>query len=132
MRQVRAGREVILSGGAINSPQLLMLSGVGPADALRLHGIEVVADLPGVGQNLQDHLELYVQYECTKPITLYLTENPINKVRIGLEWFLFKSGLAAGEIGDLAKSRKNLKRVIEEFPTSDEAKLAKNKLAEIR
>jgi choline dehydrogenase len=94
VRQVRATREVILSGGAINSPQLLMLSGVGPADHLRSLGIEVVADLPGVGRNLQDHLELYVQYECTKPITLYLTEDPINKVRIGLEWFLFKSGLA--------------------------------------
>src|SRR5947209_8210533 len=79
-REVRARREVILSGGAINSPQLLMLSGVGPADDLRPHGIEIVADLPGVGQNLQDHLELYVQYECTKPITLYVTENKLTKL----------------------------------------------------
>ena len=89
-----ARREVILSGGAINSPQLLMLSGIGPADEIRRHGIKVVLDLKGVGRNLQDHLELYVQYECTKPITLHLVENPINRVRIGLEWFLFKSGLA--------------------------------------
>jgi choline dehydrogenase len=94
-RQVRASREVILSGGAINSPQLLLLSGIGPADEIARHDIPVALDLPGVGRNLQDHLELYVQYACTKPITLYLTENPINKVRIGLEWFLFKSGLAA-------------------------------------
>jgi choline dehydrogenase len=71
-----------------------MLSGIGPAEDLRRHGIEVRLDLPGVGQNLQDHLELYVQYACTQPITLYVTENPINKVRIGLEWFLFKKGLA--------------------------------------
>ena len=55
----------------------------------------MVLDLKGVGRNLQDHLELYVQYECTKPITLHLVENPINRVRIGLEWFLFKSGLAS-------------------------------------
>ncbi len=94
LRQARAIREVILSGGAINSPQLLMLSGVGPADELRRHGIKVTLDLSGVGQNLQDHLELYVQYACTQPITLYVTENPINKMRIGVEWFLFKSGLA--------------------------------------
>jgi choline dehydrogenase len=94
LETVRAGREVILSGGAINSPQLLMLSGIGPADEIRRHGIPVVLDLKGVGQNLQDHLELYVQYECTKPITLHLVENPINRVRIGIEWFLFKSGLA--------------------------------------
>ncbi|MBV9523634.1 MAG: choline dehydrogenase [Alphaproteobacteria bacterium] len=93
LRRVMAQREVILSGGAVNSPQLLLLSGVGPADEIGRHGIPVVLDLPGVGRNLQDHLEFYVQYACTKPITLYLTENPLNRVRIGLEWFLFKSGL---------------------------------------
>jgi choline dehydrogenase len=94
LRTVRARREVILAGGAINSPQLLLLSGIGPADEIRRHGIPIAHDLPGVGRNLQDHLELYVQYECTKPITLYLTENWLNRVRIGLEWFLLKSGLA--------------------------------------
>ncbi len=88
-------REIILSGGAINSPQLLLLSGIGPADEIRRHGIAVVHDLPGVGRNLQDHLELYVQYACKEPITLFLTENPVNRVAIGLQWFLFKSGLGA-------------------------------------
>jgi choline dehydrogenase len=68
---VRAEREVILSGGAINSPQVLLLSGVGPGRRDPQHGIEVVHDLPGVGKNLQDHLELYLQHACTQPITLY-------------------------------------------------------------
>ncbi len=88
-------REIILSGGAINSPQLLLLSGIGPADEIRQHGIAAVHDLPGVGRNLQDHLELYVQYACKEPITLYVTENPIRRIAIGVEWFLFKTGLGA-------------------------------------
>ena len=62
--------EVILCGGAINSPQLLQLSGVGNADELRALGIDVVADLPGVGENLQDHLEVYIQYACTQPVSM--------------------------------------------------------------
>ncbi|MGH7123579.1 MAG: GMC family oxidoreductase N-terminal domain-containing protein, partial [Stellaceae bacterium] len=94
MQRTRA-REIILSGGAINSPQLLLLSGIGPADEIRRHGIAVVHDLPAVGRNLQDHLELYVQYACKEPITLYLTENPVSRVAIGVQWFLFKSGLGA-------------------------------------
>lgn len=94
LRRARA-REIILSGGAINSPQLLLLSGIGSAEEIRRHGIAVVHDLPGVGRNLQDHLELYVQYACKEPITLYLTENPVNRVAIGARWFLFKSGLGA-------------------------------------
>jgi choline dehydrogenase len=93
--QVRAESQVILCGGAVNSPQLLMLSGIGPAVELRRQGISVVADLPGVGQNLQDHLEIYVQYACTKPITLYKVENPLVRTRIGIEWFLFHAGLGA-------------------------------------
>jgi choline dehydrogenase len=93
LHAVRAA-EVILCGGAINSPQLLQLSGIGSPRGLGPLGIRTLHDLPGVGQNLQDHLELYVQYECTRPITLHLVEKPINRVRIGLEWFLFKSGLA--------------------------------------
>jgi len=68
--QARANREVILSGGVINSPQVLMLSGIGPADHLRALGIPVVADLPGVGQNLHDHLGIAVGYACTRPISL--------------------------------------------------------------
>ena len=93
--EAHARREVILSGGAINSPQLLMLSGIGPADHLRARGITLVHDLPGVGQNLQDHLELYVQHACTQPITLYAVENPLVKLKVGIEWFLRKSGWAA-------------------------------------
>ncbi|NWX88264.1 CHDH protein, partial [Nothoprocta pentlandii] len=81
-----ASQEVILSGGAINSPQLLMLSGIGNADDLKKLGIPVVSHLPGVGQNLRDHLEVYVQQKCTKPITLYNAQKPINMVKIGLEW----------------------------------------------
>ncbi|KAG8431028.1 hypothetical protein GDO86_019546, partial [Hymenochirus boettgeri] len=79
-------KEVILSGGAINSPQLLMLSGIGNADDLRKLGIPVLVHLPGVGQNLQDHLEVYVQQQCTKPVTLYRAQKPIRMVKIGLEW----------------------------------------------
>ncbi|XP_076449702.1 uncharacterized protein LOC143286051 [Babylonia areolata] len=93
-QQVHANREIILSGGAINSPQLLMLSGVGNARDLRDLGIPVVADVPGVGENLQDHLEVYVQQACTKPITLYSAQwkFPHNMIRIGLEWFVSHTG----------------------------------------
>uniref|UniRef100_K9ILN2 Putative glucose dehydrogenase/choline dehydrogenase/mandelonitrile lyase gmc oxidoreductase family n=2 Tax=Desmodus rotundus TaxID=9430 RepID=K9ILN2_DESRO len=81
-----ASKEVILSGGAINSPQLLMLSGIGNADDLKKLGIPLVCHLPGVGQNLQDHLEIYIQQACTHPITLHTAQKPLRKVRIGLEW----------------------------------------------
>ncbi len=93
--RAHARREVILAGGAINSPQLLMLSGVGEADHLRAHQIAVVHDLPGVGRNLQDHLELYIQHACTQPITLYAVENPLVKLKVGVEWFLRKTGWGA-------------------------------------
>lgn len=112
VRTARASREVILCGGAINSPQLLMLSGVGPADQLRRHGIAVTHDLPGVGHNLQDHLELYVQYECTKPITLYSVENPLYKAKVGVEWFMFRSGLCSSahlEAGGFIRSRAGIR-----------------------
>ena len=90
-----ARREVILSGGPINSPQLLKLSGIGPAAELRSHGIEVVHDLPGVGENLQDHLEFYFQMEATQPVTLYSSMNPLAKLAIGARWLLRKDGLGA-------------------------------------
>ncbi len=93
--RARARREVIVSGGAINSPQILMLSGIGDADALRKHGITPVAHVPGVGENLQDHIETYVQHACTQPITLYSTQNLLAKGRIGFEWLLFRTGLGA-------------------------------------
>jgi choline dehydrogenase len=95
LHTVRAEREVLLCGGAINSPQLLMLSGVGDGDALRGLGIEVRAHLPGVGRNLQDHLEIYVQHACTQPISLYGATRPWNQLRIGLQWLLFGEGLGA-------------------------------------
>jgi choline dehydrogenase len=91
----RAAREVILSGGPINSPQLLKLSGIGPAAELQRHGIALVNDLPGVGENLQDHLEFYFQVEATKPVTLYSSMNPLAKALIGLRWLLRRDGLGA-------------------------------------
>ncbi len=92
---IRAAREVIISGGAINSPQILMLSGVGNADDLKAQGIAVVQHLPGVGENLQDHIEAYVQYSCKQPITLYSATNPLAKLNIGIQWILTGSGLGA-------------------------------------
>ncbi|WP_148864553.1 choline dehydrogenase [Marinobacter fonticola] len=86
--RVAARKEVIVSSGAINSPQLLMLSGIGPAADLEKLGIEVKADRPGVGQNLQDHLELYVQHECKQPITLYKYTTQPGKTIAGVKWFL--------------------------------------------
>jgi choline dehydrogenase len=93
--QMRARREVILCGGAINSPQLLQLSGIGDPALLDPLGIPVVAARRGVGENLQDHLETYVQYACKEPITLYSATNPLVKGAIGLEWMLFQTGLGA-------------------------------------
>ncbi len=95
VHRVRAAAEVILCGGPINSPQLLKLSGVGPAAELRALGIEVVHDLPGVGENLQDHLEFYFQVACKEPITLYSSINPWNRALIGARWLLRKDGLGA-------------------------------------
>ncbi|TWG93388.1 choline dehydrogenase [Mesorhizobium sp. J18] len=92
---VKARREVIIAASSINSPKLLMLSGIGPAQHLAENGIKVVADRPGVGQNLQDHLELYIQQESVKPITLYSKLNLLSKALIGAEWLLFKTGLGA-------------------------------------
>ncbi|CAD7685086.1 unnamed protein product [Nyctereutes procyonoides] len=103
-----ASKEVILSGGAINSPQLLMLSGVGNADDLKKLGIPVVCHLPGVGQNLQDHLEIYIQQACTLPITLHSAQKPLRKVRIGLEWlwkFTGDGATAHLETGGFIRSR---------------------------
>lgn len=79
--EAHAGREVILSGGTINSPQLLMLSGVGPAGHLRSHGLPVIADLSGVGRNLQDHLLVTVAYECTRPVSLAAAASKRNMLK---------------------------------------------------
>jgi len=93
-RQVRAG-QLILCGGAINSPQLLQLSGVGPAALLGEHGIEVVADLPGVGANLQDHLEVYVQYACKQPVSVAPAVKLRNRPMIGAKWLFGRTGPGA-------------------------------------
>ncbi|WP_430449430.1 choline dehydrogenase [Rhodophyticola sp.] len=92
---VRARREVIVAASSINSPKLLMLSGIGPAAHLAEHGLPVVADRPGVGANLQDHLEVYFQIASRQPITLYRYWNLISKAVIGAQWLLTKTGLGA-------------------------------------
>ena len=92
---IHAHREVILAASAINSPKLLMLSGIGPAAQIKKVGVDVIANRPGVGQNLQDHLELYIQQACTQPITLFKYWNLFGKMRVGLEWILKKSGPGA-------------------------------------
>lgn len=92
---IRANREVIVSASSLNSPKLLMLSGIGPAAHLAEHGIDVVADRPGVGQNLQDHLEVYMQMACSQPITLYKYWNLLGKGLVGAQWLFTKTGLGA-------------------------------------
>ncbi len=92
---IRAGREVILAASSINSPKLLMLSGIGPADHLREHGIAVVADRPGVGANLQDHLEIYMQFAASQPITLYKYWNLPGKAWVGAQWLFTHKGIGA-------------------------------------
>ncbi|MEN9895833.1 MAG: hypothetical protein RIR97_1685, partial [Pseudomonadota bacterium] len=90
---IKANREVIISASAFNSPKLLLASGIGPAAELKAMGIDVVADRPGVGKNLQDHLEFYFQQVCTQPITLYSKLNLVSKALIGAEWLFFKTGI---------------------------------------
>lgn len=92
---IMAGKEVIISASSINTPKILMLSGIGPAEHLNEHGIELRADRPGVGSNLQDHLEVYMQYKALKPVSLYTYYNLLGKSRVGLEWLLQKTGLGA-------------------------------------
>ena len=95
LKTVRAKREVILASSSINSPKLLMLSGIGPAAHLAAHGIEIVADRPGVGQNLQDHLEVYIQMAASQPVSLFKYWNLLGKARVGLQWALTRSGPGA-------------------------------------
>ncbi len=105
---LRARREVILSASAFNTPKLLMLSGVGPAAHLAEHGIAVVADRPGVGANLQDHLEVYIQQESREPVTLFRHWSLFGKAKVGLEWLLFRTGPGASnqfEAGAFVRSR---------------------------
>jgi choline dehydrogenase len=107
-----ARREVILSGGPINTPQLLKLSGVGPAEELRGFAIPVVHDLPGVGENLQDHLEFYYQVASKEPITLYANTSLVSRGVIGLRWLLSRQGPGATnhfETGGFIRSRRGVR-----------------------
>lgn len=92
---VAAKREVILSAGSIMSPVILKRSGIGPAHELKDHGIAVVHHAPGVGENLMDHLELYIQMACTKPVSLFPTQSLWGKAKIGMEWLATRKGLGA-------------------------------------
>lgn len=109
---VHARKEVILSASSINSPKILMLSGIGPAAHLAEHGIDVLADRPGVGGNLQDHLEVYFQQASIKPITLYKYWNLLGKAQVGLQWLLTGRGLGASnhfETAGFIRSRAGVK-----------------------
>ena len=107
-RTARARKEILVSGGAFNSPQLLQLSGVGPAELLRQHGIEVVLDAPGVGNDLQDHMQVRVVMRCSQAITLNdIVNNPFRKVMTGLRYAAFRTGpltIAAGTSGAFFKT----------------------------
>ena len=92
---IQAGREVIVAAGAIGSPALLQRSGIGPAEVLAQAGVPVWHELPGVGRNLQDHLEVYLQHRCTRPITLNGKLKALGKAAIGLRWLLFRDGLGS-------------------------------------
>ncbi|MBI3675373.1 MAG: choline dehydrogenase [Proteobacteria bacterium] len=109
--QVRAGREILLCGGAVNTPQVLLLSGIGDSETLKRFDIPLVVDLKGVGKNLQDHLDCSIQYECSQPITLYSQANPLAAARTGLQYLLFGTGLGTSqglESGAFLKSRPDL------------------------
>ncbi|MBP6116393.1 MAG: choline dehydrogenase [Neisseriaceae bacterium] len=94
-KKAYAAREVLLCGGTIASPQILQRSGVGPGELLREFGIKEVIDLPGVGANLQDHLEMYLQYECIQPVSLYPALKWWNQPAIGAEWLFKGTGIGA-------------------------------------
>ena len=99
--EIRANKSVIVCCGAINSPQLLMLSGIGAADALREHGIVPRINLTGVGQNLQDHPFIHTAFHCTKPVTLDYLARPLHKLRVGAQWLLTRGGAAASSIWEM-------------------------------
>ncbi len=113
LHEVKAGREIILSAGAVQSPQILLLSGVGDSATLGRFGIKVQQHLPGVGMNLQDHLDVSIQYHCTQPITLYSQTKLYNKLKTLIRYVLFKKGLACSnglEAGAFVKSEPGLSR----------------------
>jgi choline dehydrogenase len=99
--QIEARREVLLCAGAINSPQLLMVSGIGPEDELRRHGIKIVQNADGVGRNLQDHLNVGLSFRCKEAISLSWLDSPLGKAFAGAQWFLNKTGPVASNIWEL-------------------------------
>jgi choline dehydrogenase len=108
LRTARARREILVSGGAYNSPQLLQLSGVGPAELLKQHGIEIVLDAPGVGNDLQDHLQVRLVTRCSQPVTLNdILNHPVRRVMAGARYAAFRKGpltIAAGTSGAFFKT----------------------------
>ncbi|MEM7334624.1 MAG: choline dehydrogenase [Chloroflexota bacterium] len=105
------GGQIICCGGAVNSPQLLMLSGIGNADELSPLGIDVKQHLPGVGENLQDHLEVYIQHACTQPVSVWPAMQWYNQPFVGLQWLLFKNGPVASnhfEAGGFIRSNETV------------------------
>ena len=100
--KVYAEREVILSGGSINSPQLLLLSGVGDRDHLAQQGVALVEHLPGVGRNLQDHLDLRVQVKCKQPVSVYPSTKGLGRLATGIRWLLTKKGVAASNLFEVS------------------------------
>lgn len=110
-RTVTANREIVLAGGAINSPQILMLSGIGEADQLSEHGIKVAHDLPGVGKNLQDHLQVRLVYKCNEPTLNDEVSSIMGQARIGLKYLMFRAGpmtMAASLATGFLKTRDDL------------------------
>jgi choline dehydrogenase len=112
LRAARARREILVSGGAYNSPQLLQLSGVGPAELLKQHGIDIVLDAPGVGNDLQDHLQVRVVTRCSQPVTLNdVVNHPLRRVMAGARYAAFRKGpltIAAGTSGAFFKTNPRL------------------------
>lgn len=96
LKTLRATREIIVSGGAIGSPHLLLRSGIGPADEVKAAGVQPVHDLPGVGRNLHDHVDFLLQWLCKEPVTYNRLLRPHRMALIGLQWMLFRKGFAAG------------------------------------
>jgi choline dehydrogenase len=112
LKRARARREILVAGGAFNSPQLLQLSGVGPAELLRKHGIKVVLDAPGVGHDLQDHMQVRVVMRCSQRITLNdIVNHPVRKILMGMRYAAFRTGpltIAAGTSGAFFKTNPRL------------------------
>jgi len=111
LHTIKAAKEIVLSGGAINSPQILMLSGIGEAAQLKEHGIDVVADLGGVGKNMQDHLQARLVYKCNEPTLNDEVSSLLGQAKIGLKYLMFRAGpmtMAASLATGFMKTRDDL------------------------